>query len=339
MHQEQEILLRCWLFKRKLAKEMRRILRFALVLFTGIILAAVGLNAWPTQIHAIPTQGLKQTDSKPLILSTLWSPAIRRWAPQIQEVARKYGIDPDFIAAVVAAESNGDPFAESRVGAIGLMGVMPTGPGLEWRPSSDELKDPITNLRWGGAILAEIILQSGGDLFAALTAYSGGWEYAESRVPRAYATDVLDAYGRAIATRSGVAPEIASQWTVALEIRQGNVPTESLLVLGQQPISGLHIYGEHIVYDYVDTSGRALYVKGYAVPVALVQPIDTNPVLFGDGNEIEPQLEARLGIGNPKVVKNSNPNVLIACLPSLDRLRGRVSTRWFAPSQCPAWHR
>ena len=136
-----------------------------------------------------------------------------------------------------------------------------------------------------------------------------------------------------------MAPEIASQWTVALEIRQGNVPTESLLVLGQQPISGLHIYGEHIVYDYVDTSGRALYVKGYAVPVALVQPIDTNPVLFGDGNEIEPQLEARLGIGNPKVVKNSNPNVLIACLPSLDRLRGRVSTRWFAPSQCPAWHR
>ncbi len=318
---------------------MRRILRFALILFTGIILAVAGLNIQPAQIYATPTQGLKQTDSKPLILSTLWGPAIRRWTPQIQEVAHKYGIDPDFIAAVVAAESNGDPHAESHAGAVGLMGIMPTGPGLEWRPTPEELRDPVTNLRWGGAILGEIIRQSGGDLFAALTAYSGGWEYAESRVPRTYATNVLDSYARAIASRNGISPDIASKWTVALEIRQGNVPTEALLVLGQQPISGLRTYGEHVVYDYADGSGRALYIKGYAVPIALVQPVDTSAVLFGDSDTIEPQLHGRLGIGNPKVVKNSNPNVLIACLPSLDRLRGRVSTRWFAPSQCPAWHR
>lgn len=318
---------------------MRRLLRFALVLSIGIALALIGLNIRPTELYATPTQGLKQTDGKPLIISTLWGPAIRRWSPQIQEVAQQYGIDPDFIAAVIAAESNGDPSAKSRVGAVGLMGIMPTSPGLEWRPTTEELKDPMTNLRWGGAILGDIILQSGGDLFAALAAYSGGWDQAESGVPRAYATAVLDAYARAIASRSGIAPEIATHWTVALEIRQGNVPTESLLVLGQQPIGELHTFGEHVVYDYVNPSGQALYIKGYAVPIVLVQPISNGTASSGGGNEIEPQLQARLGIGSPKVVKNSNPNVLIACLPSLDRLRGRVSTRWFAPSQCPAWHR
>ena len=35
----------------------------------------------------------------------------------------------------------------------------------------------------------------------------------------------------------------------------------------------------------------------------------------------------------------ANPHIIMACLPSLSRLRGQASTRWFAPSQCPDWHR
>ncbi|MEM7114249.1 MAG: lytic transglycosylase domain-containing protein [Chloroflexota bacterium] len=318
---------------------MTRFLRIAFIIFVGAALAMLGLNSHATSISATPTKGLKRAESKPAILASIWAPSIQQWSPQIAQIAQQYGLDPDFLAAVMAEESDGDPHAVSYVGAIGLMGIMPTGPGLEWRPSPDELKDPLTNLRWGGAILAEIITQSGGDLFAALTAYSGGWEHANSRVPRAYAASVLDAYGRAIAMRNGISPDIASQWTVAIEINQGNVPTESLMILGQQPISGLRMYGEHTVYDHYDESGRSLYVKGYAVPVALIQPADVYETNFGSDQEIELQLMLRLGEESPKIVKNSNPNVLIACLPSLSRLRGRVSTRWFAPSQCPEWHR
>jgi hypothetical protein len=140
--------------------------------------------------------------------------------------------------------------------------------------------------------------------------------------------------------RNGLAPDIAPQWTIAVRIGRGDVPNEPLLVLGKQPLSGLHTYGEHLVYDYVDQSGRSYYVKGYAVPVALVVPLDPQPnqTTFGRGDEVDVHLRIRLGYSNEKIA-NSNPRVLMACLPSLSRLRGHASTRWFAPSACPSWHR
>jgi hypothetical protein len=249
-----------------------------------------------------------------------------------------FGFDPDFVAAVIREESNGDSRVISRAGAVGLMGVMPTSPGLEWRPTAEELMNPSTNLRWGVAILADVVRQSGGDLYSALAAYSGGWDQVNSRVPRSYASSVLDYYGQAIMARNGISPDFASQWTLAIKIRGGYVPNESLLVLGDQPVSGLITFGEHLVYDYVDVSGRPYYVKGYAVPVVLVVPIGTDSVTFGSADTLETELQARLGETNEKI-DNSNPRILIACLPSLSRLRGHASTRWFAPSSCPSWHR
>jgi hypothetical protein len=216
------------------------------------------------------------------------------------------------------------------------MGVMPSGPGLEFRPSPEALARPTTNLHWGTAILTEIIRQSGGDIFAALAAYSGGWELVNTRVPQLYATNILNNYGRAIAARNGISLEIATQWTVAIEMRRGHVVGEDLLVLGDQPISGLRTYGEHVIYADVDDKGRAYHIRGYAVPVALV--ISADAVSYGHSDEIETVLQVRLGESVQKMDR-SNPEVLIACLPSLSRLRGRASTRWYAPSQCPSWHR
>ncbi|MEJ2748633.1 MAG: transglycosylase SLT domain-containing protein, partial [Anaerolineae bacterium] len=264
--------------------------------------------------------------------------AIQRWSSYIAVLADFYGLDPDFIAAVVKEESNGDPLVVSRVGAVGLMGVMPAGPGLEWRPPAKDLENASTNLRWGVAILSEIVRQSGGDLYAALAAYSGGWSQVERGVPRDYAARVLDNYGRAVAQRSGISPDIASQWTLAVEIRQGDVPNESLLVLGDQPVSGLLTYGEHVVYNYIDQSGQAYFVKGYAVPVALVMPVGDNSTAVTDADSLEVQLQARLDQTKIKI-SESNPRIIEACLPSLSRLRGHASTRWFAPSYCPSWHR
>ena len=270
-------------------------------------------------------------------LSPVWSAGILQWEQQIFVLSESYGLDPDFIAAVIKEESNGRFDGVSRVGAVGLMGIMPAGPGLEWRPSTEELMIPAVNLRWGVAIIAEIVRQSGGDLYSALAAYSGGWEHVNSRVPREYATHVLNNYGRAIAARNGISPDIASQWTVAIQMRRGHVINDSLLVLGDQPVSGLRTYGEHIVYDYVDQSGQAYYIKGYAVPVALVVPLNAD-LAPQAGASIEAELQARLGETELKIA-NHNPHVILACLPSLGRLRGRVSTRWFAPSNCPSWHR
>lgn len=312
--------------------------RFVRILLTIILLA--GLIAFlhlHQQVPAVAGVGLQKREAHTPVLSSIWDGNIRQWSAHIGVVAYQYDLDPDLIAAVIHEESNGDHDVVSRAGAVGLMGVMPSSPGLEFRPTPEELMDPDTNLNWGVAILAEILRQSGGDFYSALAAYSGGWEQVNQRVPRQYAAEVLNSYGRAVAVRNGISPDIASSWTVAIEMRHGNVVDEPLLVLGDQPLSGLQVYGEHVIYRFTDELGRVYLLKAYAVPVALVVPL-ADGVAFGPGDALETQLYARLGQEVTKV-DTSNDQVLMACLPSLGRLRGRVSTRWFAPSQCPAWHR
>ena len=326
-----------WAAKFRLITDMKRT-RLTTLLISILTLTLMGTPVKTALSGPAPLPAAQQAETAPPVLSPLWGPTIQRWSSYITVLADFYGLDPDFIAAVVKEESNGDPLVVSRVGAVGLMGVMPAGPGLEWRPPASELETPSTNLRWGVAILSEIVRQSGGDLYAALAAYSGGWSQVERTVPQEYAARVLNNYGRAIAQRSGISPDIASQWTIAVAIRQGNVPNESLLVLGEQPISGLLTYGEHIVYNYIDQSGQAYYVKGYAVPVALVMPVGDDGTAVTTANDLEVQLQARLDQTAVKI-SISNPRIIEACLPSLSRLRGRASTRWFAPSYCPSWHR
>ena len=282
----------------------------------------------------VPPAKAQDAPAEEPTLSPMWKPIIQQWSSYIHTLADSNGLDPDLIAAVVHEESNGDPNVVSHAGAVGLMGVMQTGPGLEWRPSQEELKNPMVNLRWGVAILAEVVKQSGGDLYSALAAYSGGWDQVNSRVPRKYAASVLDNYSRAVLVRNGLSPDIAAQWTIAIELTRGNVPNSPLLVLGDQPLSGLHTYAEHVVVDYVDDRGHSLYIKGYVVPVALVVPLDPETGAPDVGNEDETALEDLEGKED-----QLNPRVLLACLPSLSRLRGHVSTRWFAPTDCPSWHR
>jgi hypothetical protein len=271
------------------------------------------------------------------ILSNYWGVMISQWAPQITEEAKASGLDADFIAAVIQAESNGNLLTISRVGAVGLMGVMPFGPGLEGRPTTERLMKPDLNINWGVAILTSILRQSGGDISSALAAYSGGWDFASSQIPKQYAQSILDDYGRAVAVRAGVSPDIASRWTIAIQIRRGNIPAETLL-LADEPVSGLHLFGEHVIYDYIDEeSATAYYVRGYAVPLALIVPLDVNGNAAAD-NTVDDRLLARLGMSETKI-NDSNPRVLLACLPSLSRLRGELVTRWYAPTQCPSWHR
>lgn len=268
------------------------------------------------------------------VLSPFWGPSIQRWSDHIGALADAYGFHPDFIAAVIKHESDGEHRAVSQMGAVGLMGVMPTGPGLEWRPSSEELLTPATNLRWGMAILSYVVQQSGGDLFTALAAYNGGWEQVDSRVPREYAARVLDSYGRALIARSGLSPDIASRWTVAVEIRAGNVPTDSLLVLGARPVTGLHTFAEHTIYAFSDEDGHNYYVRGFVVPLGLSEYVDAEMKAM-NLDQLEAPLRARLGEKSARSAPG-NPRVLLACLPSLGRLRGQVTTRWYSPSYCPA---
>jgi hypothetical protein len=316
-------------------------------LLGSLLVGLLFVWSWPSPVLArlpITDYQLPITNyqSPPSILSPIWGTDIQQWSAHIAVLSDVYGLDPDFIAAIIKEESNGRADLVSEAGAVGLMGVMPSGPGLEWRPPTEELQNPAVNLRWGVGILAEVVRQAGGDLFAALAAYSGGWEQANNRVPRAYGARVLDNYGRAIVARTGQSPEIASQWTIAIEISRGYVPNQPLLVLGEQPQSGLHLFGKHVIFNDVDADGKAYYIIGYAVPIELLTPSN----LEGEALLVSQNREIQLSNQSPNLVQptgektaSSNEHVILACLPSLERLRGQNSTRWFAPSQCPSANR
>lgn len=313
-------------------RRIQPLLAIAIILAT--VLVAIDAGRTSAATFQDGDENVEDQDEDEL-LSSFWPRRIRQWSGLISNEAAANGLDPDFVAAVIDAESNGDQHVVSRVGAVGLMGIMPTGPGLEWRPAEDELFNPKINLSWGVAILGEIIRQSGGDISAALAAYSGGWDQVTSRVPREYANQVLDLYGRAVAVRNGISPSIASKWTIATEFTRGHIPAEEL-ILHEEPVSGLRTYGDHIVLHFTDEDGYTLYIRGYAVPLALIVPLETDPLDTGS-DSVDSYLMERLGVSETKI-SDSNPRVILACLPSLSRLRGRLATRWFAPSNCPSWH-
>ena len=86
-------------------------------------------------------------------------------------VARKHGIDPNLVKAVINVESSWKPSARSSKGAIGLMQVHhPTWKG---RWTRQELRDPERNLYAGIDILKGYMKESR-TLEEALHKYSGG---------------------------------------------------------------------------------------------------------------------------------------------------------------------
>ena len=158
------------------------ILALLLVALAGVLRPPIArASAAPAIVAAAPAPVVDA------VLSPYWEPGIQRWAETIGALAEVYGFHPDFIAAVIKHESGDEFRAISRRGAVGLMDVMAEEPALAWRPSSEALLTPTTDLRWGLAILSYVVQQAGGDLYTALAAYNGGWEHVNSRIPREYA--------------------------------------------------------------------------------------------------------------------------------------------------------
>jgi soluble lytic murein transglycosylase-like protein len=81
-------------------------------------------------------------------------------------------LDPDLVLAVIQIESAFDRYAISRVGAQGLMQVMPFW-RLEIGRPQDNLTQVETNIRYGTVILAHYLDTSEGDLVDALARYNG----------------------------------------------------------------------------------------------------------------------------------------------------------------------
>ena len=111
-----------------------------------------------------------------MILITAWPPVIEQWRGLITDTANRYHLDDDLLAAVVWAESNGDPDAvrcEGWLGecSYGLMQVM----AFDWRPDPALLGRPDFSLDYGARILRDAIRQSG-NLRTGLALYNCGAE-------------------------------------------------------------------------------------------------------------------------------------------------------------------
>jgi soluble lytic murein transglycosylase-like protein len=78
-------------------------------------------------------------------------------------VGRRAGLDPTLILAVIAIESSFNPFAQSPVGAQGLMQVMTRVHDEKYSPfgGTHAAFDPITNLRVGAQVLKDCIARTG----------------------------------------------------------------------------------------------------------------------------------------------------------------------------------
>ena len=95
-----------------------------------------------------------------------------RFLQLVHREARQAGLKPDLVLAVIHVESLFDRYALSRVGAQGVMQVMPFWKNELGRPD-DNLIDLATNLRYGCTILKYYLDLEKGNLRRALARYNG----------------------------------------------------------------------------------------------------------------------------------------------------------------------
>jgi Transglycosylase SLT domain len=105
---------------------------------------------------------------------------ISRLVQEAWSVGQRVGLDPTLILAVMAVESSFNPFAQSPVGAQGLMQVMTHVHDDKYEPYGGVRAafDPVTNLRVGVQVLKECITRAGG-LEAGLRYYVGAANLAD----------------------------------------------------------------------------------------------------------------------------------------------------------------
>ncbi|HET7695017.1 MAG TPA: lytic transglycosylase domain-containing protein [Vicinamibacterales bacterium] len=89
----------------------------------------------------------------------------------IVENATQHALHPDFVRAVIQAESAFNPRARSVKGAMGLMQLMP---GTAAQYGVTDAFDPVQNVKAGVAYLKSLLVRFGNDISLALAAYNAG---------------------------------------------------------------------------------------------------------------------------------------------------------------------
>lgn len=97
---------------------------------------------------------------------------------EARRIAVEEGVDPALFMGLIQQESGWNPNARSPVGAYGLTQIMPAtaaNPGFGLRGlTTDQMNDPVSQLRFGARYLKTMLNRYGGDVDRALASYNWG---------------------------------------------------------------------------------------------------------------------------------------------------------------------
>jgi soluble lytic murein transglycosylase-like protein len=127
-------------------------------------------KAWP-QLATV------EQDSAPAYFLRMYYPL--KYGDEIDEYAKERGLDPNLVRALILQESYYNPKAKSRVGATGLMQLMPpTAKEHASRMSIpfavSRLENPEVNVRIGTYHLKMLVNMFSGNTYLAVAAYNAG---------------------------------------------------------------------------------------------------------------------------------------------------------------------
>lgn len=138
------------------AKQFKPTVRDWVVAAASVLLALVivkGVGLMSSGVTLVPYQ--------PAGITAAWVPdTVKHWSSTINEMAKKYDVDPNLVAIIITMESGGNAKAKSEAGAQGLMQIMPLTASDIARKYLDkpvdkyDMLDPKTNIEFGTAYLA-----------------------------------------------------------------------------------------------------------------------------------------------------------------------------------------
>ena len=95
-----------------------------------------------------------------------------KYYPLVESIAAEFELETELVLGVMKVESGFNPGTRSRVGAQGLMQIMPkTGKYFE---CGSDIWDPETNIRCGCKVLKSYFAKFDGNLVYGLSAYNTG---------------------------------------------------------------------------------------------------------------------------------------------------------------------